>query len=124
VNKQKSPKRTIEDHISNGIPEIQSLFNALRIEIKNLDGNIQEYPTKPYIGYKLLAYRTLFAEIHIQKKKMEIHLRPIDYLSSKLTVNKAPDGHRWTLNLLVDVYSKNDLDDIMTLIKQSYKEVL
>ena len=122
MNKHKSPKPTIEDHINRA--ESRELINILRERIKELDGNIYEYATQPYIGYKLAASGKLFVEVHIQKKKIELHLRPLNYLSSKLSIRKVPDSHKWTLNRLVDIINEDDLNYAMVLIKESYTEIL
>ena len=124
MDKQKLPKPTIEDLIDKGNSDIQKLFNNLRLNIKKINQNIKEYSTSRYIGYKLVKNKTLFAEVHIRKEKIEFHLRPIDYFASKLIIKKAPDSHRWTLNKLVDISHESDLNSMMNLVEQSYKNVL
>jgi predicted transport protein len=123
MTNNKTSKITIEDHIKKA--ESRDLIDILREKIKELDNKtIQKYSTKPYIGYNLTKTRTLFVELHVQKSKIVLHLRPIDYINSKLTICEKPSSHNWTLNKLVDIYNKNDLDFAIELIKQSYTDVL
>jgi predicted transport protein len=124
MNNQKLPKKTIEDHVNHGSPEIQTLFRVLELKIKRMAENINEYPTRPYIGFNLFKRDTLFVEVHIQKEKISLHLRPINYVSTKLIVNKKPDSHKWKLNRTVDILPNMDVTFVMELIEQSYKDIL
>jgi len=125
--KQKLPKLTVEDHLNNTPQCIVKLFDALKIRILELGiNNIQEKVTNPYIGYKFIGNKNkrskLFVEVHLQQKKIELHLRPLEY--DDMRVTKAPDTHRWTLNKLVDINNEADLNYIMKFVEQSYKDFL
>jgi len=125
--KQKLPKLTVEDHLNNKPKYIVDLFNTLKNRISELGiNNIQEKVTNPYIGYKFIDNKNkrpkLFVEVHLQQKKIELHLRPLDY--NDMRVNKAPDTHRWTLNKLVDINNEADLNYVMKFVEQSYKDFL
>lgn len=124
MDKQKLLKRTIENHINNGLPEIQNLFNRLRSKIKEIDSNIQEYPTKPYIGYKLRAHRSLFVEVHIQKEKIVLHLRPLEYKDPAKKVFEYNYVRPWTLRRGIDIINEDDINYAIPLIKKSYNDIL
>jgi predicted transport protein len=118
-------KRTVEYHTRNGGKPVE-LFNNLRDKILALDTEVKEVPTNPYVGYKLMkgaGRGRLFVEIHIQIKKIELHLRPIDYVDTKLKVRLAADTHLWTMNRLADFDSIDDAEYAMELIKQSFSNV-
>jgi predicted transport protein len=123
-------KKNIEDHLYNKPQQIIELFEKLRAKIFELDklDKVEENVTNPYIGYKLKITNKrpkLFVEVHIQIKKIELHLRRLDYKQkSGITIKEAPDTHKWTLTKLVDISDESDLDNAIMLIEQSYKDVL
>lgn len=54
----------------------------------------------------------------------KIHLRPIDYVDPRKRVDKIPDGYNWTMDRRVYLDSADDLDYVVGLVEQSYKNVL
>ena len=54
----------------------------------------------------------------------EIFLRPVDYVDPRGSVEKIPDGYNWTLDKRVYLDSPADLDYVIGLIEQSYKNVI
>jgi predicted transport protein len=102
-------------------PAIRTLYEALRERIIEIDENIVEKPTAYYVGYRL---SNNFAETHIGKNQIKIHLRPIDYDDPKGSVEKIPDGYNWTMDRRVYLNTPDELDYVMGLIEQSYKNVL
>ena len=62
--------------------------------------------------------------MHLQKERIVLHLRNVDYYASKLIVLKKPDSHKWTLNRLVSFDTEQDLDEVRDLVKQSHCDVL
>ncbi len=99
----------------------KTLFGALRERIIAIDDSITENPTGSYVGYRM---GNNFAEIHIGKNQLKIHLRPIDFDDSKGLVEKIPDGYNWTMDRRVYLKSESELDYVLGLIEQSYNNVI
>lgn len=100
---------------------IRKIFEELRSRIFEIDENITEKATSFYVGYRVTNN---FAEIHIGKKQIKIHLRPIDYDDPENKVDKIPESYNWKLDRRVYLKSHEDIDYIFSLIEQSYKDVL
>jgi predicted transport protein len=124
--KQKSLKLTIEDHLNNKPKHKVALFNALRERISKWD-NVQPIVRGNYIGYWFVSLgrkSKLFVEVHIQVKKIKLHLRGCDYKNpSGVTISEVPDTHKWTLTKLVDLDSESKVDSVVSLVKQSFDYV-
>lgn len=102
-------------------PQMQALFEELRGRIRQLDENIVEKITTAYYAYRLSKN---FAEVTLNKQQIRILLRPVDYHDPLSKVERVPDNFRWTLNRKVIIKDKTDLDYLMDLIEQSYKDLL
>jgi predicted transport protein len=100
---------------------VRQLFDALQEAIMNMDDSIEERVTNYYVAYRLTKN---FVDVQIGKNQIRLHLRKIDYIDPKHLVEKIPDGYKWTLSRRVYLNSIDDLDYIMGLIEQSYKNVL
>lgn len=100
---------------------IRTLFDALQEQIINLDEGVVEKATSFYVAYRAAKN---FAEVHIGKNQLKIHLRPIDYDDPRSRVDKIPDGYNWTMDRRVYLDSADDIEYVMGLIEQSYKNVL
>lgn len=121
----KKLKTSIEDHLVNKPPEIIAMFQKLHKNISSLP-NVVHKATDPYIGYrfKIDDERVkLFVEVHLQIKKVLLHLEPIEYIDpfSKIII-KNNDG--WRLNRLMYIENETDLDYAMEIIRQAHKNVL
>ena len=101
--------------------DTKALFAELRERIVAIDESVTENPTGSYIGYRM---GNNFAEIHIGKNQLKIHLRPIDFVDPKNLVEKIPDGYNWTMDRRVYLKTASDLDYVIGLIEQSYKNVI
>ncbi|MBV5331632.1 hypothetical protein JZU69_04475 [bacterium] len=101
--------------------ETKSLFSELRERIVGLDESVFEKPTAFYVAYRM---SNNFAEVHIGKNQIKIHLRPIDYKDPKNLIEKIPDGYNWTMDRRVYLKVGDDLDYVVGLIEQSYKDVI
>jgi predicted transport protein len=112
---------SVENHINKAQPFIQELFLKLKSKIFELDENIQQKTTSAYIGYRVSK---TFAEVHIQKSRILIYLRPLDYYDPEGKVSKVPDTHNWVLNRRVYIDNEDNIDYVINLIEQSYKDVL
>jgi predicted transport protein len=122
VNKITTPAgNSLDSLLSKATDETKNLFAELREKIMSIDESVLEKPTKVYVAYRM---SNNFAEIHIDKTQLKIHLRPIEYADPRGLVTKIPDGYNWTLNRRVCLKSINDLEYIVDLIEQSYKDVI
>lgn len=97
------------------------LFKELRERILELDDTVEEKATTLYVAYKR---SNNFAEVHIGKSQLKIHLRPINYIDPEGKVDKIPDGYNWTMDRRIYLKSKSDLDYVVNIIEQSYQTVL
>lgn len=104
-----------------GSQAIRELFDQLQEQIVNLDEGVEEKATSLYVAYRAAKN---FAEVHIGKNQLKIHLRPIDYVDPRNRVDKIPDGYNWTMDRRVYLDSVDDLEYVVGLIEQSYKNVL
>lgn len=98
------------------------LFMSLSKRIRELNDGIEQYETKQYTGYKL---NINFAEVQVQKKRIKISLLGrINYKDSKGMIRQETNTCTRTLNKYVYLESADELDDVMALIRQSYRSVL
>lgn len=112
---------SIEVLKSKGTEPIRKLFDALDERIRTIDETIDVHATSLYVAYRL---GNNFAEVHIGKNQIKIFLRPIDYDDPKKIAEKIPEGYKWTLDRRVYLNSLDDLDYVVGLVEQSYKNVL
>ena len=87
----------------------------------NIDENIKEKSTSIYIAYRVAKN---FLEVHIRKDNLVLFMRPIQYDDPKGMVKKIPDGYNWTMDRRVYLKSVEDIEYVLGLIEQSYKDVL
>jgi predicted transport protein len=113
--------QTVEALLGHGTAPIQELFSELRERILSIDETIEEKATSLYVAYRV---SNNFAEIYINKSQIKIHLRPIAYDDPRGLVQKIPDGYNWTMDRRAYLTSQDDLDYVLGLIEQSYKNVL
>lgn len=112
---------SIDDLIFKANKTTKRLFEDIRARIFELDENIKEKATTSYVAYRVTKN---FAEIHIGKNQLKIHLRPVDYVDERGIVEKVPEGYQWTMDRRVYLKSEEDMDYAFGLIEQSYKDVL
>lgn len=112
---------TLENHLNKSSEKIRNLFAELRSRIFTLDENIIEKATSLYIAYRLAKN---FAEIHVSKNHLKVHLRPIEYNDVENKVEKVPDTYQWTMDRRIYIKSDEDLDYVFSIIEQSYKDVI
>jgi uncharacterized protein with ParB-like and HNH nuclease domain/predicted transport protein len=101
--------------------EMKELFNQLKQRIMQLDDKIVCKETPQYMAFKV---STNFAEVHIKRTSINIHLRHLDYEDSMGLMKIVPETHLWTLDHILTIYNYNQLDYAMKFIEQSYKDVL
>lgn len=100
---------------------IRTLFDELRIRILALDEYISEKPGKRHVAYRLTKN---FAEIQFQRDKLTITIREFDYEDSRGYIQNIREGYSGSLNRRVMLSQPADLDNVFSLIEQSYKSVL
>jgi predicted transport protein len=111
---------TEEDHLSNLPNETVELYQALKEKVLALGDNIEVHPRKKYIGF---VAATNFVDIHPQKFQLKLWInQPKGELDDpkKMARDVAEIGHWGNGDYQVIVESRETLDYLMTLIKQSY----
>ncbi|MBL8091105.1 MAG: hypothetical protein KF758_08210 [Anaerolineales bacterium] len=117
---------TFEYHLDEKSKEIKTLFEALqeRIFALNSDGDIIEKPNKMYLSYK---HGKNFCEVQVQSNSLKIWL---DILfndlddPNKLSRDVSKIGHHGTGTTETKLSNLLELDSVMYLIEQSYKQTL
>jgi len=117
---------TLEYHLSKKPAETKSLFEALqeKIFLLNDDSDIIEKPNKIYISYK---HGKNFCEIQVQTNRLKIWLDiPHADLDdpSKLSRDVSKIGHYGTGVTETNLSELSELDTVMYLVEQSYKQTL
>jgi len=96
MNPNRHLKTTVEEHLANKPNSIIELFKKLRNEINKFE-NTDQRVVDPYIGYYLRNGKDnpLFVESHVQRSRIVLHLRKIDYKNrGTLVINEKPASHR------------------------------
>jgi predicted transport protein len=117
----KNNEISLEIHLNKGQPFVQELFLILKGKIFELDENIEEKINNNYIAFKVSK---IFAEVHVQKSKLLLYLRPINYNDPETRLYKVPDSYNWVLDRRVYINNEDDIDYVMKLIEQSYQDIL
>jgi predicted transport protein len=112
---------SIEGLLAKGSPTTRALFADLRERILALDEGVKEKVNFTYVAYRDSKN---FAEIYMGKGQIKIHLRPIDYDDPKHLVAKVPDSYNWTMDRRAYLNSSDEMDYVMGLVEQSYKNIL
>jgi predicted transport protein len=102
-------------------PAVREIYEELRERILAIDEAIIEKPTSLYVGYKMANN---FTDVHFQKSGLKVFLRPVEYIDPKGMVKQIPDGYNWKLNKFFQITNSADIEYVMSLIEQSYKDVL
>lgn len=100
---------------------IKKLFDSLQEGILAIDEGVVEKPTSFYVAYRASKN---FAEVHIGKNQIKIHLRPVEYDDPKGAVDKIPEGYNWSLDRRIYLNTPADLDYVLGIVEQSYKSVI
>jgi len=117
---------TLDDHLKGKSDDVKILFDALkeRIFALNVDGDILEKPNKIYISYK---HGKNFCEVRPQSKEIKIWL-DIGFSElddpKKLSRDVSQVGHYGTGEVETKLGNLSELDDVMNLVEQSYKQTL
>ena len=114
---------TLEDHLAKASASVKDIFGALKEEILALDQNIVEDPKKYYVAYKMTRN---FVDIVVLKSKLVIYLNlksgSLDDPKGMARDVKYPvhTGHWGNGDYEVKLTDTEDIEYLMTLIKQSY----
>ena len=112
----------LEKHLNKGQPFVKELFSILQKRIFELDESIEEKINSNYIAFKVSK---IFAEVHIQKSKILIYLRPVpNYKDPEKRIYQVPETYNWSLNQRIYINNESDIDYVMNLVEQSYKDIL
>ena len=111
----------VENFLKKSSPAIRAIYEELRERILSLDEAIIEKPTTLYVGYRM---SNNFADVHFQKNALKVFLRPVEYDDPRSGVKQIPDGYNWKLNKFFQLTTSDDIEYLMGLIEQSYKDVL
>lgn len=116
-----SAPASAEGLLNKATPATRELFEQLREKVRAMDEAIVEKATAFYVAFRVSSN---FAEVHIGKNQLKIHLRPIDYVDPKGLVDKIPEGYNWTMDRRIYLKVAEDLEYVVGIIEQSYKNVL
>jgi predicted transport protein len=117
---------TIDDHLKGKTEDVKILFDTLRERIfaLNTDGDILEKPNKLYLSYK---HGKNFCEVRLQSKELKIWL-DIQYNELDDPKQFGRDvsnvGHHGTGQVETKLGSLAELETVMYLIEQAYKQTL
>ncbi|MEE9236353.1 MAG: DUF5655 domain-containing protein [Thermoplasmata archaeon] len=113
---------TEDDHLANTPDDIRELYEEAKERILNVGESIQVVPRKHYIGFKA---DTNFVDIHPQKSQLKLWINLLlgeldDPRGIARDVSKI--GRWGNGDYELTVRPGDDLDYLMTLIRQSYKK--
>ncbi|MFU2192206.1 MAG: DUF5655 domain-containing protein [Methanobacterium sp.] len=112
---------TEEDHLKTTSDDVRELYDELKERIYNLGDSVEIKPYKIYIAFKS---NTNFADIEIQKNQIKIWLNlRIGTLDDPkdMTRDVSNVGHHGNGDYEFSLKPGDDLDYLMTLIRQSYE---
>ena len=112
---------TEEEHLSSGIDATKELYDKFKNAILNLD-ELEVQPKKKYIAF---VGKTNVVDIEIQRNalKMHINLKKGELEDSKnLTRDVSEIGHYGNGDFELQIRNDENLEYIMSLIKQSIKK--
>jgi predicted transport protein len=112
---------TVETLMAKASPAIQELFNQMRERVLAIDEAIMEKATSLYVAYRR---SNNFAEVHVGRNQLKVHLRPIDYADPRGLVERVPEGYNWTMDRRIYLRDSADMDYVVGIIEQSYQDVL
>ena len=114
---------TEEDHLANKPYDIVELYQLLKESILNVGDNISIKPTKLYIAFT--KDQRNIADIHLLKKglKLWINLKS-DELNDPAGVARNVEniGHWGNGDYEIQITEEENIEYIMTLVKQSYEK--
>jgi len=111
---------TEEDHLSGMLEEIREFYEDVKTRILNIGDGIEVRPKKYYIGF---IAATNFVDVHVQKGQIKLWLNmnkgELDD-PRKMARDVSNVGHWGNGQYEIPLKIGDDLDYLMTLIKQSH----
>lgn len=111
-----------EDHLKRSSEEVKELYSDIKDRILNLSDNIEIKPLKVYIAFKVT---TNFIDIEFTKYYLKIWLnlrKGILNDPKNMALDVSNRGHHGNGDYEINLKPEDDLDYLMTLIKQSYQK--
>lgn len=112
---------TEEEHLNSGTDEIKELYEKFKKAILNLD-ELEVQPKKKYIAF---VGNTNVVDVNVQKNALKIHINlkkgELDD-SKELTRDVSEIGHYGNGDFELQIRNDENLEYIMSLIKQSIKK--
>lgn len=117
---------TIDDHLRDKPAELKNLFEVFRERVfaLNTDGDILEKASKIYVSYK---HGKNFCEVAFLANTMKIWLDiPFSDIDdpNKICRDVSRVGHHGTGHAEIKLSNLSELDNVMFLVEQSYRQTL
>lgn len=117
---------TTDDHLRDKPIELKNLFDAFRERVfaLNADGDILEKASKIYVSYK---HGKNFCEVAFLANSMKIWLDiPFGEIDdpNKLCRDVSKVGHHGTGHAEIKLSNISEIDNVMNLVEQSYRQTL
>jgi len=113
--------KTVEQHLEESSDEIKELFQVFNERILNLSTEIERYTTWQNILYKTSV---IIVELNVQKNRLRLLLKTEngEIKDPKHLTVIVPKSHGWgKLTHIVYLYPRQNIDDIMVLVIQSFE---
>jgi len=119
ISKVNYDKYSIEDHLKNKNEQIKKLFFELQEKIFDLDSEqkIEETPRRFHISYKV---NRGFASVKVQQNNIKIYISKNINDPKNITRDVSNIGHHGSGDSEITLKNFDDLDYIVSLIKESY----
>jgi len=111
---------TEQEHINNGSPEIQELYEELKNRILNLDNNIEIKPQKLYLSFKINKTNVCDVEIQNRQLKIQINLKKGELHDARNIARDVSNIGHWAAgDYQIRMGDAEDIDYLVSLIRQS-----
>lgn len=112
----------IDYHLSSINAGTKHLFYELDSRVKNEFNDIMVKINKIYVGY---SKNNNFLQIHFRKNNLIVYLLPSDnYNDVDNRLEVVPNTYQWKVNTKMEIFSIDDIDYVMNLIRESYDIVI
>lgn len=116
---------TVEDHFKEDWSESKELYEELREKLLALDGRLEEFPTKIYIGFNIGRNNVAVVKIHKSKLWFEpLRVRPEDMNDPEKKLTYVENSMKfWNKHVSkMDITNSEDIDYAVLLMKQLLKK--
>lgn len=115
-------KYTLDDHYSNSRDEIVELFKAFKERIEEMIPDVEIEPKKLYVAFKNDKKNVVDMRLQKTSLKMWLNVKQCTIIDAKkITKDVSNIGHWGNGEYELSVDNDNDLEYILSLIKQVYK---